>query len=232
MTRVSCQASVWSSSGPSSWAPSSRNESTSPLDTNRCRPGSVAAAQQAELAETMHHLEGGLVGRTDERDLGPHHVADRAGEERVVGAARAAAHRRRPRGSGASRRSASTITSSPLVWPRSTNSTKPGQAALVNDTGAPVSTTACRYAPEAIVPTVPITPTRPVDRRLHQGAGTRLDDVDDRDGQLGAEIVEPGRGGGVAGDDDRLHVVVRHEAPREFVRRTAARRRAGLEPYG
>jgi hypothetical protein len=64
--------------------------------------------------------------------------------------------------SGASRRSASTVTSSPVVCPRSTNSTKPGHAALASLTGAPVSAIAWTYAPDEIVPTVPITATRPV----------------------------------------------------------------------
>ena len=49
-------------------------------------PDPLAAAQQTEFAEAVHHLEGGLVRRADERDLGPHDIANGAGEERVVGA--------------------------------------------------------------------------------------------------------------------------------------------------
>ncbi len=42
------------------------------------------------------------------------------------------------------------------------------------------------------------------------------DDVDDRHGELVAQLVETGRGGGVAGDDDRLDVVVVDEARRQL----------------
>ena len=40
--------------------------------------------QQLELQQPIAGGEGGLVGRADEGDVRPHHVADRAGEERIV----------------------------------------------------------------------------------------------------------------------------------------------------
>ena len=77
-----------SSSGPSSWRPSRRNTSTSPEDSKRWRPGpAVGRSGQVELAEQGPHPERGLVGRVDQHDVAAHDVADRAGEERVVGAA-------------------------------------------------------------------------------------------------------------------------------------------------
>ena len=43
---------------------------------------------------------------------------------------------------GANKRSASNITSSPLVWPRSTNSTNPGHAHAVRDKDESISASA------------------------------------------------------------------------------------------
>ena len=118
---------------------------------------------------------------------------------------------------GASRRSARIVTSSPWVWPRSTNSTKPGHDNDVSSTSAPVASTARRYAPDEIVPTVPITPIRPVLVVCTSGAGARLDHVDHRNRQLVAQFVERGGGRGVAGHDDRLGVVLLDQAPGQFV---------------
>ena len=84
--------------------------------------------EQPDGLEQAPHLERGLVGRGHQHDVGPHHVADHPSEVGIVGAAQQQgvdAGRR----AGASSRSASTVTCSPSVSPRSTNSTKPGQAA-------------------------------------------------------------------------------------------------------
>ena len=65
---------------------------------------------------------------------------------------------------GASNFSANSVTALPEVSSRSTNSTKPGQAVAVSETLRLISidapATAFSYAPEAIVPTVPITATQ------------------------------------------------------------------------
>ncbi len=78
--------SVWFSSGPSSCAPSSRNVSRSPLERKRCVPHRLAVAQEAQLTEDADGRERCLIGRADERHPGTHHLSDRAGEERIVGA--------------------------------------------------------------------------------------------------------------------------------------------------
>ena len=60
----------------------------SPLDRKRWRARpAVVRAQQAELAEHPRRAERRLVGRADQRDVGPIDVADHPGEERVVRAA-------------------------------------------------------------------------------------------------------------------------------------------------
>ena len=65
---------------------------------------------------------------------------------------------------GASSFSANCVTASPDVSLRSTNSTKPGQAAAVSEIGREISSDAraiaVSYANDEIVPTVPITATR------------------------------------------------------------------------
>ncbi len=73
------QRSVRASSGPSSRPPSSRNRSMSPLDRKRCWPVPPSASQETELCEPVTNGERGLVGRTDERHAGAHHVVDRCG---------------------------------------------------------------------------------------------------------------------------------------------------------
>ena len=59
-----------------------------------------------------------------------------------------------------------------------------------------------------MVPTVPMTPTRPERRRPHGGAQAGLDHADDGNVELLVEGVERGGGRAVAGDDERLHVVL------------------------
>ena len=80
--------STSSISGPSSRRPRRRNQSTSPDDSQRCcrRPARRAACQ-AVVLEQRPDLERRLVGRGDQHHVAAHHVADRAGEERVVRAA-------------------------------------------------------------------------------------------------------------------------------------------------
>ena len=47
----------------------------------------VLTTKKAKLTETVSDSEGGFVGRTDQGDIRPHHVSDRAREEWVMGAA-------------------------------------------------------------------------------------------------------------------------------------------------
>ena len=108
--------SVWSSSGPSSRAAEARGTcSTSPLDRKRWLPAARRrrAAGRARPS-TLARGERRLVGRADERDARPITSPMTSGEERIVGAAE-------QQGvdvggaDGASSRSASTVTSSPVV---------------------------------------------------------------------------------------------------------------------
>ena len=72
----------------------------------------------------------------------------------------------------------------------------------------PASAAACWYAPEAIVPTVPIAPTRPDARRRGRGADAGFDDADDRDLVAVLQRVERDRGRAVARDDEHLDAAV------------------------
>ena len=53
--------------------------------------------------------------------------------------------------------------------------------------------------------------------RLDESGGTGRDDVDDRHAELVAQLVEAGRGGSVAGDDEGLDAVVGDQAGRQFL---------------
>ena len=81
--------STRSSSGPSSRAPRRRNQSDvargqEPVRARRRRRRAGRGRRSSSIGA---HLEGGLVGRRHEHDVAAHHVADRAGQVRVVGAA-------------------------------------------------------------------------------------------------------------------------------------------------
>ena len=66
----------------------SRNNATSPELHQRCAgAGPSDGPGQGRPVEQRSHLEGGLVGRRHQHDVAAHHVADRAGQERVVRAA-------------------------------------------------------------------------------------------------------------------------------------------------
>jgi hypothetical protein len=105
--------SVWSSSGPEQLPAELAEQLHVATRHEPVAPDTVGVAHEAELAEAVHHGERGLVGGAHQRDLGTHHLADRAREERVVGAAEQqrvdAASR-----TGANSRSASSVTSSPV----------------------------------------------------------------------------------------------------------------------
>ena len=107
----------------------------SPEEIHLWRPAVVPRPRR--VGQQRAHLERGLVRRADQHHVAPDHIADGPGQERVVGAAQQQrVHLGVP--DGASSRSASTCTWSEAVSPRSTNSTKPGQAAQVSSTRSPV----------------------------------------------------------------------------------------------
>ena len=170
----------------------------------------------------------------DERDVAAHHVADRRGRGTGSGCSRAAARRRRRRGPAraAARRAPSPRRRS--VWPRSTNSTKPGQAALVElDVGAPVRRDGAHVGARrrSCRPCRSRRRGRCGGRRTSARAPGSITSITGT-GQLRAQLVEAGRGRGVAGDDDRLHVVVLDEAPRQLAGEAAHLGLRACGPYG
>ncbi len=177
----------------------------------------VVVAQQAEFAETMHHLERGLVGRTDERHLRPHDVADRAGEERIVGAPQQQRvdgglpdRGEQPFGEHHHLVAAGLAPLDELHEPGAGRARQRHGSSGLDDR---VEIRARRHRADGADDT-----HSTGDRGLHQGAGPRRDHVDDGNREFVTQVVEAGRRGRVAGDHDRLGVVVLHEAPRQFVR--------------
>ena len=166
-----------STSGPRNRAPRRRNVSTSPRRDEVC--AATGRDRGVVTSPSMRRAcERGLVGARHEHDVASHHVADRAREQRVVRAAEDSVSTPAAR-TGASSRSASTCTWSESTSPASTNSTKPGHAAHVSS--MPAAAAARWYAPEAIVPTVPIDADATGARRRGRGPHARLDHADDRD---------------------------------------------------
>ena len=168
--------------------------------TRRCRrstgsgagrrsPARVAAGRARRASRRGG--ERGLVGRRHER-----HVADpsrRRSPGRGTGSAcsRAAGCRRRPRAPAPAGARRGSCTSSPcglaaLDELDEAGARRRGQL----DVGAGGRRRRAGRRPDEIVPTVPITPTRPVRGGLHQRPGAGLDDVDHRHRQLVAQLVE------------------------------------------
>ena len=173
--------SASSSSGPSRRRPSDRNDATSPDEIHRCAPGPAPADRPApDDSKRERHLEGRLVGRRHEHDPPPHHVADRTCEVGVVGAAEQQARRpalhARGRGGARPARRAGRCRSRPS--PRTRRSRGTPRTSATPAASAPA--TARWYAPDAIVPTVAITPTRPGPRRRQRATARRVDDAHDR----------------------------------------------------
>ena len=67
------------------------------------------------------------------------------------------------------------------------------------------------------MPDVPITPIWPLRVAATASAHTRFDHADDRHVEVVAQFVECNRRGGVAGDDDHLHVFDLDEVIRDLV---------------
>ena len=57
----------------------------------------------------------------------------------------------------------------------------------------------------------------PRDGGRDQRLGARFDDVDDRDEEFVSDRIEAGRGGRIAGDDDRFHVEVDNQRSSQLV---------------
>ena len=222
--------------GRAGGAPRSANQSVSPLDRKRCSPG-APRRRRSRPSATRARARGDerrLVGA--ERRASPPGPSRRRSRGRGTGSAcsRAAACRRRAAFTGASRRSARIVISSPLDWPRSTNSTKPGHAARRElDRRSPVardgalvragrrSCRRCRSRRPGRCASPAPAPARPA--RSTSITGT---------GRSSREVVERGGRRGVAGDDDDLGVEVLDEAPRELVGVRRAPRRAASARTG
>ena len=118
-----------------------RTRTRRPRTRSGVRPAVTLRPAEAERRRAPARLERGLVGRAHEHDVRSHHLGDDPGQVGVVGAPeqQCVDARRRP-APAAARPGRSPA--SPPVSPRSTNSTKPGQAAEVSSTGAPVASTA------------------------------------------------------------------------------------------
>ena len=153
--------------------------------------------------EDPPNFERGLVGTRDEHDVRAHDVADRAGEQRVV---RATEHERVDAGldNGREQPLGEDVHLIGVDVAGLDELDEPGHAAHVSTMSGASSSAARWYAPDEIVPTVPITPTRPRRRDLPRGPDAGRDHADDGDVDARLELVERGRGRAVARDDEHL----------------------------
>ena len=119
-------------------------DSTSPLDTKRCRPRSVAVVAAPLVARAR--VTAKAVSSADETgDVPAHDLTDRAGKERIMGAAEQQGVDLRVNDwRQKSLREHTDLFES--VSPRSTNSAKPGHAAHVSSTWG-AAAAAARWSP-------------------------------------------------------------------------------------
>ena len=139
-----------------------RNGSGSPGRGTRARAGVGRRGAGRRAASVRIHVLRGLLGRGHQHDVGAELHLEQARQQRVVRASQDQRVDAPPR-SGARYPRAAVRSSSLVVSPRSTCSTKTGQAAA---SGAArrrrVAATARSYAPLATVASVPMTPTTPL----------------------------------------------------------------------
>ena len=192
------------SSGPSSRPPMSRNQPTSPVVRNVGRGSrTLGRAFDPSRLEDLPHLERGLVRRGDEHDLASHHVTDRAGEVRVVGAAQE--QRVHVRGDG--RREQTLGQHVHLLGVGLTSFDELHEPGTGQRGG--VDRRSGRRDRRLVRARVDRADRAdhtdsPIACRAHERADARVDHPDDRDVVTIRQVVERGRRGGVARHDDEL----------------------------
>lgn len=167
----------------------------------------AVASQQAEIRESMSGGERRLVGRTDQGDARPHHVADGASEEGIVRAAEQQCVDisltngcEQSLGEHGDLVAQRLTTLDELDEARTCGAHQPDRSA---GTGDRLDVRSGRHRADRA------DHSDPARRRgANQGSRTGLDDIDDRHGDVGPHLVETRRSGGVARHDDRLHVEV------------------------
>jgi hypothetical protein len=176
-----------------------------------------AAPTEARLLEDASHLERGLVRRADEDDVAAHHVADGAGQKRVVRAPqqervdlRVAERREEPLGEYVHLIGTSLAPLDELNKPRARGTRQLYAGALCRHRTL-VGTR--RDGADGADHTDVV-----VAAGLDGGPDSRIDDPDQRHVVVEPQQVERGGGRGVAGDNDHLHVVAVDQQASDLVR--------------